>query len=557
MSIKFVKGYKNVKRYKEIAEVLVKYGFGFFVEKLIDNNLVPSYILKRSKRSLDFTTGKRIRLMCEELGPTFIKLGQIASTRADLLSDDIIGELEKLQDSVPQIPFEQINRVFKNEFGVEVVEAFESFDETPIAAASIGQVHRASLKTGEEVVVKIQRPNIKEMINTDINILLSMSKLFDEYFKDMLPLSLHEIMIELTSSIKYELDYTKEGRNTERFIDNFKGNSNIYIPEIIWDYSSERVLTQKYVKGIKVSNIRSIREKGWDTKKIADIGARAFLKQVLIFGFFHGDPHPGNILVIDENKIAFIDFGLCGYLDKKSVSLITNMFIAGGKKDVDKIIDLLMQVEAITSKTNTTRLREDLMYFIYHYYNTPIKKINISKMVTEFMKIIYENKIKLPSQFTILTKALITVEGTGRLLNPEFSISSIMKEFTGDIFKHKYSIDNIIRNFLDFTEETMYDLKTYPRQLKNIIKMIEKNEIKLSLEEIGFKRLERELKTVFNRLSLSLIIASLFIGSSLTVDLNIKPQIFNIPLYSFIGYVSAMILCFILIFAIFSEDIKK
>ncbi len=557
MRPKLSRGYKNVKRYKEIAKVLVKYGFGFFVKKLYENNLVPSYILNRRKTNLDLSTGKRIRLMCEELGPTFIKLGQIASTRSDLLSDEIIEELMKLQDNVKEVPFEELDEVFKNEFKVSTEIAFSEFDEAPLAAASIGQVHRAILKTGERVIVKIQRPNIKRRVKTDISILLSMSKNFDEYFKDMFPVNLYEIMLELTNSIKYELDYTKEARNTERFIENYKNNNKVYIPKVYWEYTSEKVLTQEWIEGIKVSNIRLIKEKGWDTSKIANIGARLFLKQVFIDGFFHGDPHPGNILVISENKIAFIDFGLCGYFDEKTVSLITNLFIAGAKKDIDKIIDLLMQIESITNKTNINRLKEDLVYLISHYYNMPLKKINISKMVSELMIIIYENKIKLPSQFTLLFKALITLEGTGRLLNPEFSISSILTEFSKEVLRHKYNLNSIFKNLANLFEELLYDLKSYPRQLKNIIKMLEKNKIKISLDLIGFDRLEEIFKNSFNRLSLSLIISSLIIGSSLTVDLDIEPKIFNIPFFSFIGYITAFILCCILVFSIFKDKEKK
>lgn len=557
MNYRLGKGYKNIKRYKEIAEVLVKYGFGFFVKKLQEYNLVPSYILKKKRESMALTTGERIRYICEELGPTFIKLGQMASTRSDLLSDQIVKELSKLQDNVKEVPFDSIKSVLEEELGISLEDAFIKFDENPIAAASIGQVHMAKLFSGEEVIVKIQRPAIKKVIETDISILLSMSRLFDEHFGYMIPFSLSEVMEELTTSIRHELDYTKEARNTERFRENFKNHDNVYIPKVYWNFTTKKVLIQEWIDGIKVSSNDKLLEKGWDTKKIANIGARAFLKQVFIDGFFHGDPHPGNILVIDENKISFIDFGLCGYLDKTTVSMITNMFVAGAKRDVEKIVDLLMQFDAITEETNLTRLKEDLLFLISHYYNTPLKKINMSEIVSEFMHITYDNKIRLPTQFAVLIKAMITVEGTGRVLYPEFSISAIMREFTGEVFKHRYNLKNILYNAGDFTEELFYDLKAFPKQLRTIIKMLEKNQIKITLDEIKFKKLEREINRTSNKLSLSIIISAIIVGSSLALDTDVGPTIFNLPLFSFAGYVISVIIGMVLIVSIILENFKK
>lgn len=557
MNYRIGRSYKNLKRYKEIAEVLAKYGYGFFVKKLSDQNLVPSYILKKRSNDLALTTGERIRYICEELGPTFIKIGQLASTRADLLSEDIVKELIKLQDNVREIPIDMVIASFEKEFDTSIEEAFLEFEERPIAAASIGQVHKAILVTGENVIVKVQRPSIKKVVETDINILLSMSKLFDEYFGYMVPFSLNDMMQELTKSIKHELDYTKEARNTERFYENFKHDKKIYIPKIYWDYTSRRILTQELINGIKVSNKKVLKEKQWNTKKLADIGARAFLKQVFIYGFFHGDPHPGNILVIDREKVAFIDFGLCGYLDKNTVNMITSMFIAGAKRDIDKLIDLLIQLDTITEETNLTRLKEDLVFLISHYYNTPLKKIDMSELISEFMRITYENNIKLPSQFTVLIKAVITVEGTGRILDPEFSISTLMKEFTTEILKHKYNLTNLLHNASDFSEEIIYGLRTLPKQLRTIIKMLETNKIKLTLEEIKFEKLEKQINKSTNRLSISIIIASLIIGSSIALNSQEGPKILGVSAFSFIGYMMALVLVIPLTIKFFIENLKK
>lgn len=553
----FAKGYSNVKRYKEISETLVKYGFGFFVDKLVDINLVPSYILTKKSDSLNLTTGERLRLICEELGPTFIKLGQIASTRSDIFPDDIIEELRKLQDNVKETSLESIKNIFEEEFEISIDKAFHYFDKEPIAAASIGQVHKATLLTGQEVVVKIQRPFIRKTIETDISILLQMSKHFDDYFKDMLPFSMNNVIIELTTSLKFELDYSKEGRNTERFRENFKEDENIYIPKVIWEYTSKRVLTQEWVEGVKVSKLKELNNVELDTKVLAEIGAKSFLRQVFIHGFFHGDPHPGNIIIINQNKIAFIDFGICGYLDKDTVNLITSIFIAGAKKDVERIVDLLHQIDAITDNTNIRRLKEDLLFLISHYYDIPLKKINMSEIIKEFMRIIYENHIKLPAQFTVLIKALITVEGTGRLLNPSFSISTILKDFSRDIIKHRFNLKEMFSNLNDFTQDIIYDLTILPKQLRNIIKILDKNQIKITLEEINIRNFEQELNRTSNRLSLSLIVSSLIIGASLALNLDSSSEVLGIPTISFIGYFIAAVLGIITLISIFRSSFKK
>ncbi len=551
------KGYKSVKRYREIGDILGKYGFGFFVKKLSEANLVPKYILRKKKENLSLTTGERIRLICEELGPTFIKLGQIASTRPDLFPHDIIKELIKLQDNVKEVSSDIVKQVFKEEFKISVEEAFFHFEEKPIAAASIGQVHSARLLSGEEVIVKIQRPFIEKIVDTDINILLSMSKLFDEYFGDMIPMSMTNVMIELTKSLKHELDYSREGRNTERFRKNFENDKSIYIPEIIWSYTSKRILTQGFVKGIKVSDTKLIKEAGWNPKYIADIGARSFLKQVFIYGFFHGDPHPGNIIVLNNSTISYIDFGICGYLDKTTVELITNMFIAGGKKDVDRVADLLEQIDSITERTNIRRFKEDLLFLMSHYYDMPLKKINVTQLVSEFMRIIYENHIKLPSQFTLLIKAVITVEGTGRILNPDFSLSAIMKDVTGDIIKNKFTLSKLLDNANNFTQELFYGITTLPKEIRSIIKTLEKNQVKITLDEIKIKDLGYELNKTGNIIALSMIVSSLVIGSSLALNIEKAPKVFSLPVISFVGYLTAIILGIITLTSIFFSNSKK
>ncbi|MFT9494026.1 ABC1 kinase family protein [Anaerosolibacter sp.] len=550
-------GYKNVKRYKEIAEVLVKYGFDYIVIKLFQNRSIQGWIQKKSKIDTSLPVEKRIRMALEELGPTFIKLGQILSTRPDLVSEEIMKELSMLQDCAPAFPLATVKKIFTDETGVKTSNAFLEFEEKPVAAASIGQVHKARLKNGTKVVVKIQRPNIKQIIQRDMSILYHLAALFDEYFKDEMPIHAKEIVEEYSRSIIKELDYTIEARNTEKFRENFKNQLEVCVPLIFWKYTTKRILVLEEIEGIKAINVKQIKQMGWDTGKIGDIIAKSFMKQVFIYGLFHGDPHPGNIFVLSNNKVAFIDMGITSYLDKETMAFISNLFVAGAKKNVDKIINLLIEIDAVSSDTDMRRLKEDISFVLNYYYNTPLKNLKMSDAVSELMSIAYNNKIKLPSQFTILGKAIITLEGCVKQLNPNFSLSDVTSQFIKEIASHRLNPKRLTGELLDYTEDIFLTIKDLPLLFKRLIKKIERNEMALIIEQPAIHDLNKEIDRLSGRMMISMMTSAILIASAIVLKHENLEQISFVGKISVAGFVFSIFLGMLCIIVIVYKNAKK
>ncbi|WP_176762096.1 ABC1 kinase family protein [Natronincola ferrireducens] len=549
--------YRNLKRYKKIGEVLMKYGFTFAAQKLNEKGYIPKLILKPKQQKEYLSHGQKLRMACEELGPTFIKLGQIISTRRDIFPEEVVSQLAKLQDDVKPFPFEEAKKVFEVEMKLRIEDCFKEFNREPIASASIGQVYEAVLNTGENVVVKIQRPSIQRIIKGDLDILFTLAKLLDEHMDKEKPYNLLEIVEEFSRSITKELDYSLEGRNAEKFHAYFKKDTSIYIPQVYWDYTSKKVLTMERVYGIKIIDKQGLKEKKWDLKEVATISANCFLKQVFIYGFFHGDPHPGNIFVVGPSKIAFVDFGITGYLDKGTMNFISNLFTASARRDVDKIVNILIEIDALDSQTNPRRLKEDISFLINLYYNVPLNKLNLGEALKKLMEVAYTNKIKLPSQFIVLLKAMVTLEGSVKFLNPQFSLSNIAKDFVKEIYFHRYNPKNLAGEFKDYSEEILDSIKYLPKQIRTLLKKIENNDIKFQLEQIGIEKLQGELSKMTNKLSLSLISSALIVGSSLIIQNASGPMMWGVSVFGIIGYLLASILGVGIIISILLSGLRK
>lgn len=557
MKRKYITKYSHLKRYKQIAEVLIKYGFDFVAQELMNRGYIPKYLYCIKQVKHKYTSGERLRLAFEELGPTFIKLGQIMSTRRDIFPEDVIDELAKLQDNVLPFTFAEAKEVFEAEMKRTIEDSFSNFNSIPIASASIGQVYHARLKTGEEVVVKIQRPKIKTIIERDLEILFNLAKIIDKRSREYNPLPLTDVIDEFTYTIIRELDYTFEARNAEKFSEYFSKDDKVQIPGIYWEYTTKKVLTMEKINGVKIIDYIELEKQGWDLKKLATIGAHSFLKQVFIFGFFHGDPHPGNLFALKENRIAYVDFGIVGFLDRGSLKMITDIFTAAARKDVEKIVNTLMEVEAINPETNLRRLREDISLMINMYYNMPLKRLNISDALKQCMEVAYTNNIKLPSQFIILLKALITLEGSGKYLHPDFSLSDIAKDFVKEIYLNKFHPKNLFGDIRDYYEEIFDSFKYLPKQIRNFLKKLENNKIQLNIEISHFDFIVRELSNIADLFSLSMISSALIIGSSIIIYSDHKPQIYGLTSLGFIGYAVAAVLSASIIFSVIFKRLKR
>lgn len=530
---------RSIKRYRQIIRVLFKYGFDNLLAYLNMTEFVARWRrLFRRKTSVfvELSQPERMRLVLEELGPTFIKLGQFLSTRADILPPTYIEEFTKLQDSVSPFSFEGVAAEIRKELGSDIFDLFASFEQEPIGAASIAQAHRATLKSGEDVVIKIRRPGIKALIETDIEALMLLAMVAERHLPNSEIYDPVGQVRELARTLRKEMDLSLEGRTIERFAANFASDSTVYFPKVYWAYTSKALLTMEMIEGIKVSDVDSLVAAGLDLKLIAKRGADAFIKMVLEHGFFHGDPHPGNILILPDNVICLLDFGMTGRIDPFLKSHLTDILMSVLKRDAEEVISLLIYSGDITDSVNIRALRRDISEFIEKYYDLSLQQFQVGQLLIDFTEIIAEYRIKFHPDLLLLAKAFLTIESLGRQLDPDFDMTMhlrplMAKEIRGRLspksaFKELYGNINSYRNLL----------RSLPKDIKEILNRINRDKFKIDLEHRGLDRFIKELDKSINRLSSSLIIAALIVGSSIVMQTGKGPLLFGFPIFAFVGY---------------------
>ncbi|ALC17463.1 2-octaprenylphenol hydroxylase [Desulfuromonas soudanensis] len=532
---------RSIRRYRDILGILIKYGFGHVIEQLNIN-----YYLELGRRIVTLgsapkeierlTQPVRLRLALEELGPTFIKFGQILSTRPDVIPREYADEFGKLQDTVPSGPLPEILAQLERELGYPAHELFAEFSPLPIAAASIAQVHRGRLHSGEEVVIKIRRPGIEKVVETDLDILMGLAYLIEKHIATEEIYDPIGIVKEFRRTLHREMDFIREGHTIDRFSANFADDPTVHIPRVYWDYTGETVLAMELVEGIKITDLPRLLEAGLDPQTIARNGANAILKQVLIHGFFHGDPHPGNIFILEGNRVCFLDFGMVGRIDENLKFQLVDLLMAILQRDVEKVITLLLYSGDLTDEIDTRNLRRDLSEFIDDYYEIPLQEINAGRMLTEFIEILSCYRIKFPSDLMLLAKALVTIEGIGRQLDPEFNMISHLKPFMETLLSDRVTPASISREMVRTVQAYGALAKNLPRDLKEFINRVNRNKFKIDLEHRGLDRLITDLDKSSNRLSFSLLIAALIVGSSLIMQTEKGPLIFGFPVLGFLGY---------------------
>lgn len=538
---------RTIRRYRNVLGILIKYGFGHVVEQLNMN-----YYFELGRRIVTLGTApkeierltqpERLRLAMVELGPTFIKLGQILSTRPDIIPKEYADEFGKLQDKVPCIPFEEIETQIQREFGYPVEELFSEFSPIPLAAASIAQVHRGRLKSGEEVVVKVRRPGIKQVIETDLDILMGLAYLIKNHIPTAEIYDPIGIVKEFRRTISREMDFAREGHTIDRFAINFANSDTVHVPQVHWSLTSEGALTMEYVDGIKVSHLERLREEGYDLKAIAHNGADSFLKQVLIDGLFHGDPHPGNFFILPGNRICMLDYGMVGRLDTELKYQLADLLLAILQRDVESVITLLLYSGDITEDIDTKHLKRDLSELIDDYYEIPLQEINAGKLLTEFIEILTLYRIKFPADLMLLGKALITIEGIGRQLDPAFNMISHLRPFMEKLVRDKVTPAQVTKEVLRIAQSYGALAKNLPRDLKEFINRVNRNKFKIDLEHRGLEKMITDLDKSSNRLSFSMLIAALIVGSSLIMQTDKGPMLFGFPILGFLGYSIAAVL---------------
>ena len=536
-----------LKRYRQILAVLIKYGFGHIVDQL---NLTGYLELGKKILSLGsprreiiyLTPPERLRLAMEELGTTFIKLGQILSTRPDLVPQDFTEEFRKLQDHVPAVPFESIKSQLEEEIGAAINEVFLSFDPHPIAAASIAQVYRGCLKSGEEVAVKIRRPHIQERVETDLEILLGIAQLIRHHFPHWEIYDPVGIVRNFRRTIRREMDFSKEAYTIDRFAENFSGDETVYVPKVFWDFTGETVLTMEFIQGIKVSSHAELQARGYDLKTIAKNGANAILKQVLVHGIFHGDPHPGNIFILPGNTVCLLDYGMIGRLDEHLKQHLADLLNAVTKREVERLVAILRDAGELPDETNLRELRKDLNEFVDDYYGRALKDLHTGKLLLDFAAILNRHRINFPSDLMLLAKALVTVEGIGRQLDPEFNMVEMLSPLIAKLIRERLSPGSLSRELGELAQSYGGMFKRLPWDIKELISRLNQDKFRIDLRHQGFEKLITDLDKASNRISFSLLIAALVVGSSLIMQTEKGPLLFGFPVLGLAGYSIAALL---------------
>ncbi|MEC0092440.1 ABC1 kinase family protein [Paenibacillus macquariensis] len=548
---------RHTGRYREIAMALMRHGFGYMVEEL---ELFQVLTLPRrwiTHESIETKTiGERIRHVLEDLGPTFIKLGQLASTRSDLLPDDIISELVKLQDQVPAFSSETARGILEQELDITIEDGFSWFEDTPIAAASIGQVHIGKLRTGETVAVKIQRPGVMKMVSRDLDIISGLAEMIEKRWEWARQYQLTRIVAELTKSILAELDYSQEARNTEKISLQFQNDRHIYIPHIYWEFTSSRVLTMEYIEGIMLSRRDQLLDKGYDLKEIAGRVTNGMLHQIFIEGFFHGDPHPGNLLARKDGSIAFIDFGMVGRISEDMKDQLSALIIALMRKNTDGMVRAILKLGLFPEEGDISSLRADLDRMRDEYYDIPFTEISMGKALNDLFGVARQHQIIIPPDLTLLGKALLTLEGVMEKLDPSLSIIDMAEPFGKKLLKEKYSAGRLQKKFIGGVAELLEGMLELPGQARQLSSLISKGKVKVEINVPELQSLMRKMDQISNRLSMSIVLLSfsiimvgLIIGSALN---NPSSVLWHLPVIG-LGFIVALFMVIWLLYGIFKS----
>lgn len=512
--------YRHIRRRQQIVGVLIKNGLGYLVESMGLDNLGPvsSRYKKRSwEKEPDHLLAFRLRQALVELGPTFVKLGQLLSTRPDLLPPAYIQELERLQDKVgPLTHSEVINQLCK-EIG-HPEDVFAEFNPEPLAAASIGQVHLARLKTGEEVIVKVQRPGIEQKARNDLEIVIGLAQMSERRSAEARRIGLVDMMEDYSKMFLRELDYAREARNTERVYHNFSRDERVLIPKVYWEYTTDSVLTEEYIPGVKLSDIEEIERRAWDRRKISELGTEAFLTQVMLHGFFQADPHPGNIIVVDETHIAFIDFGEIGSLSEKRLMQLGQLLLSFSKQNMEMAIAALQDMRIIDDSIDKENFQEDFADLIDRVSSMSLGKLDMNRLRKEIMDLAYRYHLRMPAYLTGLMKALITVEGVGKKLDPTYNFMDTAKPLATKVYQERLKPENIYKYFKRKYYRDIKPLGALPANINNLLKTTEKGELSVNFQVELSKKSQHKISQMVSRLSASLIITGALIGSSMIIQ---------------------------------------
>jgi ubiquinone biosynthesis protein len=538
--------YRHLARYRQILSVLLTHGFGNLLERLkIDQYIeVGLQVLTHRQPVAEerLSGAERLRLVLEELGPTYVKLGQVLSTRPDLVPVELVTELARLQDQVPPFAFADVQRIIAQELGGPVTSRFADIDETPLASASIGQVHRATLTDGAAVAVKVQRPGIERLIEVDLEIMLHLATLVQRHVEE---LALHQpvkIVEEFARTLEKELDYTIEAASMERVARHFFGDATLYVPKVHHAASSRRVLTTEYVEGIKVSQLEALDAAGLDRRLICRRGADILLRQIFDHGFFHADPHPGNIFVLPDNVICLVDFGMTGTVERAMREKFVELVDAVVRRDEVGTARAFLRLTEWDEEPEPGALERDTADFLDRHLYKPLKEIQIGRLLHHLLDLAARHRLRIAPDTFLMLKALSTVEGVARALDPEFDMIAACAPFIRQTLLARFSPQRLSEELGLFAADVAEFARQFPRDLGEIARRVRQQRLALRVELLGLDAVLASNDRSSNRVAFAIVIAALVIGSALIVIAEIPPLVYGISLIGFIGFLAAAIM---------------
>lgn len=535
--------FKSAKRLQQIINVFLKYGFGQVIDQIQLGRYIP---FKKRLRSFGIwpalkgpTVPERLRLAFSELGPTFIKLAQLLSSRPDLITSQYADEFKKLQDEVPAFDFNEAKKIIQEELKMPLNDIFINFVNIPIAAASIAQVHEATLFDGTKVVVKVQRPEIKEIIESDLNILFTIARLLLKYIPESRFFNPTGIIEEFSKTVAKELDFIAESRNCMRIKNDFKNNPDVYIPKVYPELTTQKVLVMEMIEGVRIDNIKAIDQMGLDRVRLSKIGIDAYFKQILENGFFHADPHPGNILVRPDGVICFLDFGIVGSVSDELREIMANTFIAIIKKDFDSLIDQYIELGIVPDDIDVYAFKRDfktdIRDLLEPLYGLKLQQINFAQYVETLVRLATKYKLRIPSDLLLIDKTLLVLENLARQLNPELDFIAEAEPYASKIAMKQLSPSRLFektkRNISEIGDFAFF----LPKSMKRLLKKALKDDIQVKMFHVNLPDFIKDMDKASNRIAFAMVVSSIILSSAIMHAANVEPRIFG---FSFLGLIS-------------------
>ena len=546
--------YRHLTRYRQILAVFFRYGFGDLVDLLkIDQYIeIGLQMISRNRRERleKLSRPERVRLALEELGPTYVKLGQVLSTRPDLIPVDFITELAKLQDDVPPFDVAEVDRIIAAELGAPPEDVFAAFDRTPLASASIGQVHQATLADGDRVAVKVQRPGIKRIIEVDLEIMLHLATLMENHIEEIAFFRPVKIVEEFAKTLEREIDYTFEAANMERMASQFLNDRAVYIPKVYREFTTERVLTAEFIDGIKISAINLLDEAGLNRRKITRRGSTILLRQIFDFGFFHGDPHPGNLFVLPNEVICLLDFGMVGTVDRQTREDFVDLVDAVVRRRETRTAQVLLKITQWDERPPMRAFERAVADFMGRHLYRPLKEIQIGPLLQNLLELAADHRLVIPPDIFLMLKTLTAVEGVALVLDPDFDIFKAAAPFIKRVKMARYQPQRLTGDAIRLGVDLIEFMQQLSGEVLDITRLIRRNRLTVHVELESLRTMLETHDQISNRLSFAIIIAGLIIGSSIIVVSGVPPLFYGISLLGIIVFITGAVMGLWLLVAI-------